>query len=85
VSSDPSKIAGGIAEALNTTIAGLVVAVIMVVFHSYFTRRLERIAARLEVIAGHLLHEFHQAGGPALHAPQVPSPAPGARSSDSLP
>lgn len=75
--SDPSIIAGGIAEALNTTIAGLVVAVVMVVFHSYFTRRLERIAARLEVIAGHLLHEFHRAGGAALYAPRDENPPAG--------
>lgn len=66
--SDPALIAGGIAEALNTTIAGLCVAVIMVIAHSYFTRRLERIAARLEVIAGHLLHEYFKSGGAALHA-----------------
>jgi biopolymer transport protein ExbB len=67
--SDHALIAGGIAEALNTTIAGLCVAVIMVIFHSYYTRRLERIAARLEVIAGHLLHEYFKHGGPVLHAP----------------
>lgn len=66
--SDPELIAGGIAEALNTTIAGLCVAVIMVIFHSYFTRRIERIAARLEVIAGHLLHEYFKNGGSTLHA-----------------
>jgi len=67
--SDHALIASGIAEALNTTIAGLCVAVIMVIFHSYFTRRLERIAARLEVIAGHLLHEYFKHGGHVLHAP----------------
>lgn len=65
--SDPTLIAAGIAVALNTTIAGLVVAVITVVLHSYFARRLERIAARLEVIAGHLLNEFHKHGGPELY------------------
>lgn len=65
---DPSLIAAGIAVALNTTIAGLVVAVITVIFHSYFTRRLERIAARIEVIVGHLLHEFYRAGGVGLYA-----------------
>ncbi len=68
---DPSRVAAGIAEALNTTIAGLVVAVVMVIFHSFFTRKLERIAARLEVVAGHLLHEFHKHGGPALYTPTV--------------
>ena len=64
---DPSLIAAGIAVALNTTIAGLVVAVVTVIFHSSFTRRLERIAARLEVIAGGLVHEFYKEGGPKLY------------------
>jgi len=64
---DPTLIAAGIAVALNTTIAGLVVAVITVILHSYFTRRLERIAARLEVISGHLLNEFYKHGGPSLY------------------
>lgn len=71
---DPALIARGIAEALNTTIAGLVVAVIMVIFHSYFTRRIERIAARLEVIAGHLLHEFFRHGGAKLYEPELEAP-----------
>ena len=65
---DTSLIAAGIAVALNTTIAGLVVAVVTVIFHSYFTRRLEVIAARIEVIIGHLLHEFYRAGGAGLYA-----------------
>ena len=65
--SDPSLIAAGIAVALNTTIAGLVVAVVTVIFHSSFTRRLERIAARLEVISGGLVHEFFKGGGPKLY------------------
>ncbi len=65
--SDPSLIAAGIAVALNTTIAGLVVAVVTVIFHSSFTRRLERIAARLEVISGGLVHEFYKEGGPKLY------------------
>ncbi len=80
--SDPAVIAGGIAVALNTTIAGLVVAVVMVIFHSYFTRRLERIAARLEVIAGHLLHEFHKHGGPSLYSDETGDSAPSAASSE---
>lgn len=70
--SDPAQIASGIAVALNTTIAGLVVAVIAVILHSYFTRRLERVAARLEVIAGHLLHEFYKNGGPEQYEREVP-------------
>ena len=74
--SDPSRIAAGIAVALNTTIAGLVVAVISVILHSYFTRRLERIAARIEVIAGHLLHEFYKRGGSKLYPEPGTEPEP---------
>ncbi|MFK7850942.1 MAG: MotA/TolQ/ExbB proton channel family protein [Akkermansiaceae bacterium] len=41
-------IARGIAEALNTTIFGLSVAVPCVIAQSYFVRRIERLTARLE-------------------------------------
>lgn len=74
--SDPSLIAAGIAVALNTTIAGLVVAVVTVIFHSSFTRRLEQIAARLEVISGRLLHEFYKEGGPNLYQAEPDQEAP---------
>jgi biopolymer transport protein ExbB len=40
--------ARGIAEALYTTIFGLSIAVPCVIAHSYFTRRIERITARME-------------------------------------
>ena len=43
-------IAHGIAEALNTTIFGLAIAVPCVIAHSYFTRRIERLTARMESI-----------------------------------
>lgn len=47
---DYLAIARGIAEALNTTIFGLAIAVPCVVAHSYFTRRIERLTARLEAV-----------------------------------
>lgn len=47
---DHLAIARGIAEALNTTIFGLAIAVPCVVAHSYFTRRIERITARMESV-----------------------------------
>lgn len=47
-----AKIGAGIARALGTTIAGLVVAVPSVVAHGYFTRKIETMAARLEVLLG---------------------------------
>ncbi len=45
-----SSIARGIAEALNTTIVGLSVAVPAVIAHGYFQRRIERLATRIENI-----------------------------------
>lgn len=68
---DPTLIAAGIATALNTTIAGLVVAVITVIFHSYFTRKLENISARLEKLVTDMLHQFYKHGGPRLYAKEA--------------
>ena len=56
-SSDWVKIGLGIAQALNTTILGLAIAVPCVVAHGYFTRRIEVFTARLEA----LLAEFANA------------------------
>ncbi len=50
-----AKIGAGIARALGTTIAGMVVAVPSVVAHSYFTRKIETMAARLEVLLGEII------------------------------
>lgn len=47
---DHLAIARGIAEALNTTIFGLAIAVPCVIAHSYFTRRIERLTARMEAL-----------------------------------
>ncbi len=49
-SSSIQVVAPGIAEALVTTIAGLVVAIPCVFFHSHFSRRIEHLAARMEVL-----------------------------------
>jgi len=70
---DPAMLAAGIATALNTTIAGLVVAILTVIVHSIFNRRIESIAARLEVLMSHLLHAFYKHGGPALYEEQQPA------------
>ena len=50
-----AEVARGIAEALNTTIAGLAIAVPTVVAHSYFTKKLERMAIRMESLTNGLL------------------------------
>jgi biopolymer transport protein ExbB len=45
-------IAKGISMALNTTIVGLAVAVPAVIAHSHFSRKIEMMSARLEVLLG---------------------------------
>jgi biopolymer transport protein ExbB len=49
---EPGKVGQGIAMALNTTVAGLAVAVPTVIAHSHFNRKIETMAARLEVLMG---------------------------------
>lgn len=53
---DHLAVARGIAEALNTTIFGLAIAVPCVVAHGVFTRRIEVLTARLESLLADLAH-----------------------------
>ena len=53
--SDNSRIALGIAEALYTTIFGLAIAVPCVVAHGYFLRKIETLTARLEILLSDLV------------------------------
>lgn len=57
---DSGSVGQGIAMALNTTVAGLAVAVPTVVVHSYFNRKIETMAARLEVLMGKVNSACHQ-------------------------
>ncbi len=57
---DTTKIAKGIAEALNTTIAGLAITVPSVIAHSHYSRKVETFAARLEVLLGKMVSALHQ-------------------------
>lgn len=54
-SADHGAIAIGIAEALNTTIAGLAIAVPTVVAHSFFMKKIEKMGVRMEILLGGLL------------------------------
>lgn len=56
---DPARIAAGIAEALYTTVGGLVVAVPVVIAHSYLSKKIETMAVRMEVLVGQLIHALH--------------------------
>jgi biopolymer transport protein ExbB len=59
-SGDPTIIARGISEALNTTIIGLAVAVPSLIAHSYFLRRIEMLAVEMESVAADLLAKLYQ-------------------------
>jgi biopolymer transport protein ExbB len=54
-SAGPSVISAGIAEALITTAAGLVVAVPAVVFYNYYLRRVETVMSEIESISKKVL------------------------------
>jgi len=56
---DHASVGHGISMALNTTVAGLAVAVPTVIAHSFFNRKIETMAARLEVIMGSVISAFH--------------------------
>ncbi|RBP39651.1 biopolymer transport protein ExbB [Roseimicrobium gellanilyticum] len=57
---DNAMVAKGIAEALHSTIAGLLVAIPTVIAHGYFSRKLDAISVRMELILRHAIHDFHR-------------------------
>lgn len=59
-SGDTSMVAKGIAEALHSTIAGLLVAIPTVIAHGYFSRKLDAISVRMELILRRAIHDFHR-------------------------
>lgn len=73
---DNIAIARGIAMALNTTIFGLSIAVPCVIAHTYFTRRIDMLTARLEGLLGDLVHAVNNQDAPASAADAPPVPPP---------
>ncbi len=63
-SEDTSGVARGIAEALNTTVAGLVIAIPSLVFHSYYSKKVENYMIELENICGDLLAKLYKVDQP---------------------
>jgi biopolymer transport protein ExbB len=74
---DPKEVARGIAEALNSTIAGLAVAIPAVIAHSYFMKKIERISARLEVIMSDVIGVLYRSPSEEEVATAIPRPGPG--------
>jgi biopolymer transport protein ExbB len=56
---DPVGIARGIAEALNTTIAGLAIAIPSLIAYSYFSKKVETMAAEMESAVAELLSKCY--------------------------
>ncbi len=52
---DATKVAGGISEALITTAAGLLIAIPAVIFHSIYSRRIDRFILDIEETATELI------------------------------
>ena len=57
---DSQLVAKGIAEALHATIAGLLVAIPSLLAHGYFSRKLDAISVRMELILRRAIHDFHR-------------------------
>jgi biopolymer transport protein ExbB len=60
---DPHGIAKGISEALSTTIVGLAIAIPSLIAYSYFSKKIETMAAEMELLIADLLAKcyYHQA------------------------
>ncbi len=58
----PSDLAGGVGEALLTTATGLVVAIMVLVFHNYFVSRIERFVQQMESSSAELARELGRRG-----------------------
>jgi biopolymer transport protein ExbB len=60
---DPHGIAKGISEALSTTIVGLAIAIPSLIAYSYFSKKIETMAAEMESLIADLLTKcyYHQA------------------------
>lgn len=56
---DPAVLAGGISEALITTVAGMMVAIPSLFFHRYFERHIEELAVGMEQEAIKLVDVLH--------------------------
>lgn len=62
IGNDPNAVARGIAEALNTTIVGLAVAVPSLITYNYFQRRIEVMAVEMESLVADLVVKCYPSG-----------------------
>lgn len=69
--SDPRGIARGISEALSTTVVGMAIAIPALVAHSYFSKKLEKMAAEMESLSADLLNKLYYRQRVALRAAEA--------------
>ena len=77
-SQDPHGIAKGISEALSTTIVGLAIAIPSLIAYSYFSKKIESMAADMESLVADLLikcyyHQMRQLSTPPPASPSARS------------
>jgi biopolymer transport protein ExbB len=73
---DPSRFANGISIALYATLMGLLIAIPALIAWSYYSRKVETFAVRMEALCDEFLRKHYrtEAGGP--NGEPVPAPAP---------
>jgi len=60
---NPSDLAGGIWEALITTVFGLIVGIPAMAFYNYFTEKIKKLIADIEVISSDLIDIVEESAG----------------------
>jgi len=65
---DNAKVAQGIAIALNTTLAGLLIAIPALIAWTYFTKKVDRMAIELETICDDFLRRHYRENKPPARA-----------------
>jgi biopolymer transport protein ExbB len=74
--SDPRGIAKGISEALSTTIVGLAIAIPSLISHSYFSKKIETMAAEMESLIADLLAKCYYQKYKRISARITPATGP---------
>ena len=70
---DTSKFAGGISIALYATLLGLLIAIPALVSWSYFTRKVETFAVRMEALCDEFLRKHYRTEAAAPNGEQTPA------------
>ncbi len=73
--SDPRGLAKGISEALNTTIAGLAIAIPSLIAYSYFSKKVESLSVEMESIISEFLSKCYSRKGRFVPPPPAPPAA----------